>query len=258
MKRLIPLALLLLCWFAPLQADAIRIIDLQHRSAEEIIPLLRPMLEPGVGLSGSGYTLIVRAGEDDLAQLDYLLERLDQARRQLLITVRQGRDLQRSERGLHIEGEIERPRTRVYSTRRRADDGHSQQLRISEGEWAMIRSGQAVPQVIQREQHGPGGLSRERSIEYRDVDSGFEVRPMVSGEQVSLDIRPHSARMAPGGAGVIEQQSVVTRVSGRLGEWIELAGAEQAERRDERGTVYSTRQRQRTVQDVWVKVEELE
>ncbi len=64
-------------------------------------------------------------------------------------------------------------------------------------------------------------------MEYRDVGTGFNVLPRVSGDIVTLDINPQhdtSSRRLPG---AIDTQRVATTVSGRLGEWMEIAGLNQ-------------------------------
>lgn len=250
--------LLALLFFAPLaQAESMRLFELQHRSSEELIPLLRPLLEPGAGISGSAYTLMVRSSEKDLAQLAELLEQLDQPQRQLLISVRQGHQRIEAGEGGAIDANGEQNRVRIYGTRRQQLDSQDQQLRVQEGSWATIKSGVALPQVIQRRQQGPGGSSEEQGIEYREVDSGFEVRPRVSGEQVTLEIRPFHARPSPSGGGVIEQQEIITTIRGPLGEWMELGGVLESQRRSGHGTIHATRERDRLQRNVQVKVESL-
>ena len=247
------LALLLLLFALPLQADELRLFELQHRHAEELLPILRPLLSPTAGLSGTGNILMIRSDPQSLQEVEALLQQLDRPPKQLLIAVQQGQRDRRDRAGVTVEGTLEQPHTRVYSTRRQQHDSQDQQLRVTEGNWASIRSGQAIPQVTRTERRD--GRSIQHEMTYRDVDSGFEVRPQVSGEWVTLEIRPFTARPAPGGAGVIEQQTVITTVTGRLGEWIELAGVYQEQYDDGRGTVYATRDRQRVIKDVWLKVE---
>jgi hypothetical protein len=250
--------LLALLFFSPLTlADSLRLFELKHRSSEELIPMLRPLLEPGAGISGSGFTLMVRSSEQDLAQLTELLEQLDQPQRQLLISLRQGHQSSEAGEGGAIDVNGEQNRVRIYGTRRQQLDSLDQQLRVQEGDWATIKSGVALPQVIQRRQQGPGGGIEEQGIEYREVDSGFEVRPRVSGEQVTLEIRPFHARPSPSGGGVIEQQEIITTIRGPLGEWMDLGGVLESQRRSGHGTIHATRERDRLQRNVQVKVESI-
>lgn len=255
MRRYTPLvALLLLLLSSGVHAE-LRTYDLQHRSAAELIPILQPLLQEEDAISGTGYTLIVRSSEKKLEEIDALLEKLDTAPQMLMISVKQeskGRD---SGTGASVSGNLEQPQVRVYGTQRRDDEGIAQQLQVMEGRWATIRAGQAVPQVTQRYSHSAGGSSVEQRIEYRDVESGFEVRPRIRGERVFLEVRPFSANLSRQGGGVIEQQEIITTVSGRVGEWITLGGVAEEARGEGSGTIYSTRKRDQQTRTVRIKVE---
>lgn len=170
----------------------------------------------------------------------------------LRISVDQGGDSRHRADGASVSGTVEEPRVRIYSTPRRSDEGASQQLQVLEGRWATIRAGQAIPQVTLHTR--PSG-EVEQGIEYRDVETGFEVRPQVRGERVMLEVRPFRAAPSRRGGGVIEQQELSTTVSGRLGEWIDLGGVAEQRRESGSGTIYSTRERGQQTRDVRIKVE---
>jgi len=97
-----------------------------------------------------------------------------------------------------------------------------------EGREAYVRVGQSVP-VRERQVRRTvvGGQVVEQAIEstqYRDVTTGFYVLPRIAGDRVTLDVSPQRetlSRQMPGGVNV---QNVVTTVSGRLGEWMEIGG----------------------------------
>ncbi len=238
-----------------LNATEVRTWDLKHRSAAEMIPLLKPMLESDGAISGTGYTLIVRSSSENLAQLDMLIAQLDKAPHMLRITVQQDSEAEREKSGASLGGSVKEPQARVYSTQRSSNENGNQQLQVLEGHWATIRAGQAVPQVMQHVQQGPYGTSVTQGIEYRNVESGFEVRPTLVGDTVHLDIRPFSARPSPQGGGIIEQQEMVTTVSGRPGEWITLGGVAQKQNQSGTGIIYSTRERDQQTRNVRIKVE---
>src|SRR5690606_38104769 len=52
--------------FAPAFSQAPQVIELQYRTAEEIIPILQPLVEEGGALSGQDYTLFVRTSPANL------------------------------------------------------------------------------------------------------------------------------------------------------------------------------------------------
>ncbi len=253
MKRHIVLLLLL-----PLLAHAeIGAIALKHRSAESLIPLLQPVLDEGVRISGQGDTLIVNSKPWQLEELRSLVTQLDTPLQSLLITVIQGGDDNHSALGAVADGTLEKPRVRVYGTQKRQREAVSQQLRVIEGEWATISAGESVPIAKQSKSHGPNGTTVQQSVEYKDVESGFEVRPRVQGESVTLELRPFRARRSRSGGGIIEQQQIETTLSGRLGEWISLGGVAEDEKRDGVGTVYSVGKMRSATHNVRIKVERL-
>jgi len=253
--RIIALLLaLLVSVTAPAQTE-LKTFKLQHRSAEEMITILRPMLDPRGGISGTGYTLLVRSTPENLRELEQMVRELDAALRNLVITVRRGELSERERLGFEAGGEFGgdsgkvvigeggAPRVRVYRTERRDDDSGDQRLRVLEGQWARIQTGHEMPVPQRSVTQSSGGVVVQESIEYKDVSTGFEVRPRISGERVTVDVRPFRARPAATGAGAIETSSLDTTVSGRLGEWLELGGVVDESRSSSRGIVHSTEQR---------------
>ena len=68
--------------------ESLQVIDLKHRTAQEVIPVLQPLLEPGAALSGQDYKLFVRTSSANLAQIRAALAQIDRRPRQLLVSVR--------------------------------------------------------------------------------------------------------------------------------------------------------------------------
>lgn len=217
--------------------DSIEVIDLQHRSADEIIPLIEPMLGPGDVLTGAGMRLILRSGPETLTQVRQILESVDAAPANLLISVRRGALGGSLEREAQVQGRVGRviigdgSGTRIIRRQTTERDASVQTLRVLEGQTALIRAGESVPRVQQGPVVLPGGGLVGPEIEYRDIERGFLVRPSIAGDdRVRLEIQQVHEREARGGGGRTEFQQVDTVLSGRLGEWIRVTGVE--ERRD--------------------------
>ncbi|MGH8708496.1 MAG: secretin N-terminal domain-containing protein, partial [Burkholderiales bacterium] len=87
MKATTYVALLVCCCAAWAQAS-LEVIDLRHTTAEQVLPALRPLLEPGGVLTGQRSQLIVRTSPANLAELRRALEALDAPARRLVISVR--------------------------------------------------------------------------------------------------------------------------------------------------------------------------
>src|SRR5687768_18134582 len=66
----------------------LEIITLRHRTAEQVLPALQPLLEPGATLSGSRGQLFLRASAGNAADIKRALEAIDRPLRRLQISVR--------------------------------------------------------------------------------------------------------------------------------------------------------------------------
>jgi type II secretory pathway component GspD/PulD (secretin) len=238
------------------QQTVLEVIQLKYRRVDEVIPILRPLMPPQGSLSGLNSQLIVRTTPENLAEIKQILATIDAAPRRLMISVRQDADLERSRQGGQISGSAQvgdnvtvtvpgRPtppgatarvddvRAKVYSSESQKTDQVSQQVQVIEGGRALIRVGQSVPVRTRQTIDTPTGRRRTETIEYRDVDSGFYVVPRVSGDTVTLEIFTAADALQSPATGAASIQRVQTVVSGRLGEWIEIAGiGQQATQRD--------------------------
>src|ERR1051325_6900097 len=87
-SALIRFAVLMLLASAALAQNSLEIIGLRHRTAEQVLPSLRPLVEPGGTVSGQGTELFVRTSPSNLAELRRALDALDRPQRRLLISVR--------------------------------------------------------------------------------------------------------------------------------------------------------------------------
>ncbi|MDY6981429.1 MAG: hypothetical protein SV201_16275, partial [Pseudomonadota bacterium] len=142
--------------------------------------------------------------------------------------------------------------SRVYSTRSRSREPAAQTIRVQEGQWATIRTGQAVP--ITEQTTNPDGTIT-RSIRYQNVTSGFQIRPQLNGEQVQLYIRPQRASVSESGGGQINLSGMETTIRTRLGEWVELGGSLETLRSRQSGITHSTRREEEQRHRVFVKIE---
>lgn len=234
------------------------VIPLGYRTADQVIPVLKPLLDKQGSISGMQSQLIIRTTPANLAELKKVLAKLDATPRRLMITVKQDADSNRDQTTAEASGRIaageatvitsgsrgaggviearrggDGVRGRVDSTRSLENDRDTQSVQVLEGNSAFIRIGQSVP-IPQRQimRSVVNGQIIERyvdAVEYRDVMSGFNVLPRLSGDRVTLEISPQRDTLGNSlqPPGSINVQSASTTVSGRLGEWIEIGGVGQ-------------------------------
>lgn len=228
--------------------QALEIIPLRHRTAEQVLPALQPLLEPGATLSGSRGQLFLRASPANVAEIKRALEVIDRPLRRLQISVRLDDALDRERRSVEATGTIGSRGARVgigaEDSRSAAGERVDQRLQVLEGGRAYIATGQTRPLSV------PGGTV------IQDLASGFEVVPRVAGGQVILEIA-QQRETAGAHPGSVQGQRVATTVTARLGEWVEIGGMASSAARDDRGIASASRARSAESSRVWVKVEEL-
>lgn len=263
------------------QADEVAFIELRNRPAEELIPVVEPLLDADGSITGTGFQLIVRTSTANLAQIRQAVARLDTAPRQLLVSVFQGDEYGLREassrlsidyRGDDLHGRIGSPAQSrgatasvrsgdltvagsVHGTRTDVSDNPVQQLRIQEGSDGYIETGSALPFAAARVWRRPGPDIVETGVDYKDVVTGFNVRPRIAGDQVILEINPYKNRLSHFWGNVVDTRSAATVVRGPLGQWLEIGGAATETRRNRSapGAHYETRET--GVSRLWIRAD---
>ena len=229
-----------------------RILQLRHRDANEVMPILAPLLQGDGRITGSQYQLFVRTSEKNLTEIQRVLKEIDTPLRTLRISVRHAGNQKTTARQQEISGDqrvgentriivapaagnggmvvtrtgkngVVRYRTQ-QDTSMRSQDG-AQFVSVLEGKHAYIAVGVSVPQVQTFLVLVGNRLAVANGVTYRDVATGFEVLPRIRGDKsVDLEITPRVAFLGDGGSQTITFQELSTHVSVAIGEWIDLGG----------------------------------
>ena len=231
----------LLLWLVTsvaLAQGTLEVITLRHSTAEQVIPVLRPLLEPGGALSGQYNQLIVRTSPANLAQIRAALDAIDRPQRRLTISVRfdstqdaARRDVQGAVR-ITSEGNSSAA-VRIGDASSRQDERVDQRIQVLEGGRATIATGQSRPVRVRQVIQTPGGPVVQETTEIAGAATGFVVIPRLAGSEVILEIAPQRENFVPGRSGAIQSERIESTVRGRLGEWIELGGASSSSSRSE-------------------------
>jgi len=286
MKRYI-LLLLITAFLFPLEIRAdtntVEVISLNHRSVEEVIPVLRPFVGSEGVISGMNNQLIVQTTPTRLEKIKEIVARIDTPLRQLMITVAQNVTREQLERRAAASGNVtignnarltisdergDRTGRVEYSRDEDTIKGQGQsssgiaqtadiqRLRIVEGSQAFINIGSRIPLPERTVVQTPDGVIVIGSSGYHDVTSGFYVLPRIAGDWVILEVSPQ--RSALGKERSIDYQSATTRVKGQLGEWIELGSIKQSE--DGRGSKIwaGSKKESSDRRGIFLKVEEVD
>lgn len=263
-----------LLWMAPAPLTQaaepeLRVIPLKHRLADEVVPLVRPLLAPGESVNGLDSRLIVRAALPTHVQIERLLAEIDTPRRNLRISVRHAGESARVQDSQGVSGDVRRGNTRIVvpnDTRstggmtvgRSAPDGtvqlHSerrvtskrdastQNLTVLDGGRAFLRVGESIPQVQPFLALVGNRVAVMTGIQYYDVTTGFEVEPRILGERIQLTVTPRLAFRSNQGTQIANFQELRTMVTVKPGEWVDLGGAVESTNEVNR-QILSTRRR---------------
>ncbi|MDR3055499.1 MAG: hypothetical protein LBU53_08880 [Zoogloeaceae bacterium] len=272
------LRLLVLCGCAlvlPAQAQqSLEIIPLRHRSVEDVLPVLRPLLEQGATLTGVNQQLFLRASAKNREEIRRALATLDAPARRLLIrvTTELSEDMRRQ--GAQVSGSVGNDHARVtvgsdndqrngnpvaarvYDSRSAGSGASTQMVQTMDGERAFIQMGASIPVPLRQVTQAPGGaLIVSNTLEYRDIGKGFYAEPRVSGDRVRVTISQQAD--TPGHYGSAQIQRLSTTVSGRLGEWMQLGGTGQSASHEGSGAFSISTRELQTNRGIWLMVEEL-
>ena len=246
------------------------VIELNHRQADDVIPVITPFLGAGDTLSGKDRLLFLSTTPENLARIQSIIAHLDQASRQLAVTVVQGENALDTLGALSVSGSVtigdkvtagvghrgqedDALTVDARSTQRTRNSSDVQRVLVQAGQTATIYVGLSEPVPLGSPTlHG----MRYHQIQgYREVLTGVLVTPRLSGDTITLDIETRQDRPAAGGSGAVRTQGIQTRLQGRLNEWIEIGGILSGTARRETGLVYGESGRQASQHNVFIKIE---
>jgi len=128
--------------------QALEIIPLRYRTAEQVLPALQPLLEPGATLSGMRGQLFLRASPSNADDIKRALAAIDRPAKRLQISVRLDDAAERERRDIQASGSIGSGGVRFSGS---AQDSHTnsgervdQRLQVLEGSQATIFTGRST------------------------------------------------------------------------------------------------------------------
>ena len=250
----------------------IEVIELKARTLDEVLPVVRPLVDGDAAVTGMGNKLIIKASPAQVEAVRKVLAELDRPPRRLLISVSsQGEDsgsasgyagsadikIGQGQIGINSPGRPvgdSRASIALHDTDIRSSRSAGQKVQALEGRPAYISSGSQVP-VHERRDYSVNGVPyRSEVTGLRNVSSGFYVVPRLSGEFVTLEIQQRDDRRA-GAGGRIDTQHASTTVRARLGEWVELGGINTSGAGSRSGLGYGARNQELATQQIRLKVE---
>jgi len=218
-------------------ASEFKIIPLQHRFAEEILPAIKPL----VGVNGTATTmqnnLIIRTSPENMAEIEKVINTLDTTRQNLKITVSRNKSSLTEQNSAEISarkriGNVAIETGKMHNIVRngaaldiknhqsKSQISNSQFIQVLDGEQAFISVGQSIPYTQEWVSLTHRYIGIQYTTEFIDINTGFAVRPKSIGKQVEVEITPRFSQLNRGG--VIDFDMLTTIVRTNRGEWINL------------------------------------
>ena len=238
---MLSLALISVLASAPVLAEIeFKIISLQHRFASDLLPAITPMVGLDGTATGMNNQLILRAQPERMREIEALIEKLDAARVNRRITVSNSLQQDSQSSTFDASGTVRSGNVTISNSRRMQNTGGrliverstsstrqtgNQFINVLDGERAFISSGQIVPFTQEWISITRRYVQIERFTDWREVTTGFAVRPRTIGNQVELEITPRISSMNQ--QGFIDFNELSTIVSLNIGEWLDIGGTMQ-------------------------------
>jgi hypothetical protein len=264
LSRLKVVLFLLFFFAAPLQAETeIEVIPLKHRLATELIPVVQTLVGKEGSVTACDQKLIIKASSEDLDGIKKVLNQLDRKRQTLRIMVRQG--VSRGQVGRQrdfISNEDAAGKSPPDMLRERGayrlgnlENSITQSLQVLDGESALLIVGKEVPFTRELALLAGRHTGIAQKIDFREVTTGFWVRPCLRGEEILLEITPHMAFLEPLPEGVMDFQKLTTSVRVPLNEWYNLSNHLKNGDEVSRAILLWRTGRGSEERHIWVKVE---
>jgi type II secretory pathway component GspD/PulD (secretin) len=210
---------LLLCVLGPTAhaADVVRIYRVQHRTAEELLPLAQTAMagRGSVEADAGSNTLVLAGSSDGVAAALAVLSRVDRPPRSVVLRYESRRLRELEAQGIRVDWGTTAGAVRVGSLaspgggngvgvqaagNTGAQEGdRAGEIRLLEGQSASIVTGEAIP-VTTRRVPAPGrSRTLQESTTFVAAESGFDARARVLGDgRIELELRALDSTLQPG------------------------------------------------------------
>ena len=233
-KMLLILLMVSCCAFA--EAD-FKIITLQHVFASDLLPIIEPMVGADGAANGMNNQLIVRAAPERMRDIEAIIVKLDVTKVNRKITIKNSNNVHTQQERVDATGAVKVGKVTVGNDRRvRPNSGRvevernnsntqqnsNQFVSVLDGQRAFIKVGQIVPFTQEWVTITRRYIQIDRTTDWREITTGFAVRPRTIGNQVELEITPRIAKL--NSQGYIDFEDLKTIINVKLGDWVDIGG----------------------------------
>ncbi|MFK7795519.1 MAG: hypothetical protein AB8B89_09225 [Gammaproteobacteria bacterium] len=273
MKKYIALLILVILTPALLASDSIHYFDLKNRSAEEVLPLILPLLHDAEAISGDGYQLFIKAPSNRITEIKNLISAVDRASKTFRISVTSDEYAAIHENNVNASVQIESgdakvnvgkyprkdPGVTVNIDTRNTDSksDKTQFVLVQEGKPAYISKENLRITPIYSYVQRPNGnfLIEHNRLSPGKQDGFYVVARSADGKSANINIQSATSsnrtyqRYGP------EQTYVDTTLRIRLGEWFEIGGNTDTHSSESKGVLYRTKKNEERYNKIFLKIE---
>lgn len=247
------------------------VITLTNRLPADIMPAITPFLDKGATAKAFDNQIIVQSSASNIAAIKEIVQKLDVASKQLMISVSNGYD-----QPADVSAQMQ-----TITTTREADT-NIDHIRVNNGQVAYIKTSVTIPLITSQyagsdNYHAEGsfagvgnngiisgqGTANEiahaygQTVDYQDLNSGLLVKPQLIGDQVRLDLLSQDQQAynnyqdttQPTYSGLKTQTSLTVP----LNKWVYFGGNRQQE--DTTLQTLRTQPKDQNQRALWLKVE---
>lgn len=174
-----------------------------QRPAEELLLVLQPLAGADVSVQAYQGQLILRGSSERIAALRAVIAQLDRPLRNLRISVRRYDDAAQSRTQAGAQWHSHRgSAVGLQSTQEQTQTNDTQQLVLLEGAVARLSLDTEIPVL---------GLASSGAVTttFVPLGNGIELKPMLSGDRIRLEVRRRDARVEGSGIATESVQSVL-------------------------------------------------
>ncbi len=221
------------------------VIPIHYRSADTVLPIVKGLLSPTgkVTFADNVHSLVVTDTAASIQQVRAFLKTFDKPPQQVRIRLKFQEKTASQDRVVAGRGKVSGKGWSVSTGGKaedgieiRADDRKGFEQRRSEhvlvttsGSPAYFFTGIEVPYRQRWIDFCRQYASCPDTVEFRRIETGMEILPVIVGERANIEITPRISRVQTSDPqGVIRFTRSSTRLSIPLGQWVEIGGTQQA------------------------------
>ena len=221
-------------------------IPITYREASEVLPLIKTMLSPKGEAVADKMTnsLIITDNEESIQKIREFLPNVDVPGKQVRIRVKFQEVRSSKDRSLSTEGSISGKEWKISKGRKKrrglsvdvVDESTGKKrssesfITVTSGSSAYIVAGKDIPYRERWLYLSRRYAQLVDTVVFRRVETGMEVRPVVTGKIAHIDITPRiSYESTEGKEGTIHFTSAQTSLTVPLGQWVSIGGTSDKE-----------------------------